>query len=192
MNYIIIALIAYLLGSLPSGYYIGKYVFKKDIRTMGSGNIGSTNALRNFGKMAGLSTFILDFLKGYIACFIGGKIAGENGMYVAMLFAVLGHMYSFILNFKAGKGIATVFGCVLYIHPLFALSMFAVFFVVVLFSRIVSLGSICACVAAIFTSLIKFGISYFSLTLSLIAVIIIIKHRSNIKRLIHGEEKKIF
>lgn len=110
MKYIIVALIAYLLGSLPSGYYIGKYVFKKDIRTMGSGNIGSTNALRNFGKMAGLSTFILDFLKGYIACFISGKIAGENGMYVAMLFAVLGHMYSFILNFKAGKGIATVFG----------------------------------------------------------------------------------
>lgn len=192
MKCLIIAILSYLLGSLPSGYYIGKYIYKKDIRTMGSGNIGTTNALRNFGKMAGLTTFILDFLKGALAAFIGEKIAGDNGMYLAMLFVVLGHMYSFILNFKAGKGIATVFGALVYIKPVFALSLFAVFFIIVFISRIVSLGSICVCVVAIFASLIKYGVNYFSISLSIIAVTIIIKHRANIRRLLNGEEKKIF
>ena len=192
MMYLIIALISYILGSLPSGYYIGKYVYKKDIRTMGSGNIGTTNAMRNFGKLAGIITFSLDFLKGALACLIANKIAGEKYIYIAMLFVVLGHMYSFLLNFKAGKGIATVFGALVYINPLFALCMFAVFFVIVLVSRIVSLGSVCVCLVAIIASLYKYGLSSFSLSLSLIAIIIIVKHKDNIKRLLAGQEKKIF
>lgn len=192
MKYLIIALISYILGSLPFGYYIGKYIYKKDIRTMGSGNIGTTNALRNFGKAAGLLTFILDALKGTVAVYIGGKLAGDNGMSLAMLFVVLGHMYSFLLNFKAGKGIATVFGALIYIKPLFALCMFAVFFVIVLLSRMVSLGSISVCILAIFASLYKYGINYFSLSLSLIAIIIVIKHKDNIRRIMKGEENKLF
>lgn len=192
MKYFLIALISYILGSLPFGYYIGKYIYKKDIRTIGSGNIGTTNALRNFGKFAGLLTFILDALKGAIAAYIGGKIASENGMSLAMLFVVLGHMYSFLLNFKAGKGIATVFGSLIYIKPVFALCMFGVFFVIVLLSRMVSLGSISVCILAIFASLYKYGPSYFSLSLSLIAIIIIIKHKDNIKRIMKGEENKLF
>lgn len=192
MKYFMIGLISYLLGSLPFGYFIGKYVYKKDIRSIGSGNIGTTNALRNFGKAAGLITFILDALKGGLAAFIGGKIAGENGMSLAMFLVVIGHMYSFLLNFKGGKGIATVFGALIYIKPLFALCMFGVFFVVVLLSRMVSLGSISVCLVAIFASLYKYGINYFSLSLSLIAIIIIIKHKDNIRRIMKGEENKLF
>lgn len=192
MIYFIIALLSYVLGSLPFGYFIGKYIYKKDIRSMGSGNIGTTNALRNFGKVAGLITFLLDALKGAVAAYIGGKIAGENGMYLAMLFVVLGHMYSFLLNFKAGKGIATVFGALIYIKPLFALCMFAVFFVVVLLSRMVSLGSISVCLVAIFASLYKYGFNYFSLSLSIIAIIIVVKHKDNIKRIMEGKENKLF
>lgn len=192
MKYLIIALLSYLLGSFPFGYYIGKYAYKKDIRTMGSGNIGTTNALRNFGKIAGLATFALDFLKGFIACLIGNKIAGTNGMTIAMLFVVLGHMYSFILKFKGGKGIATVFGALVYINPTFALCMFGVFLVIVLISRMVSLGSVCVCLVAIVVSLIKFGFTYFSISLSILAIIIVIKHRTNIKRIINGKESKLF
>lgn len=191
MKYLIVALISYILGSLPAGYFIGKFVFKKDIRSMGSGNIGTTNAFRNFGKNAGLATFAFDFLKGVLACFIGNKILGENGTYVAMIFVVLGHMYSFILHFKAGKGIATTFGALVYIKPTFALILFLIFLVVFLTSRIVSLSSISACAIAILASLIKYGFTTFSLTLSFIAILIIIKHRDNIKRLKNGEEKKI-
>lgn len=94
---------------------------------MGSGNIGTTNALRNFGKKAGLLTFVLDVFKGGLAAFLGNLIAGNDGMSLAMFFVVIGHMYSFLLNFKAGKGIATVFGALIYINPIFALGMFGVF-----------------------------------------------------------------
>lgn len=192
MKYLIVALISYLLGSLPAGYFIGKFVFKKDIRSMGSGNVGTTNAFRNFGKKAGLATFAFDFIKGMLACFIGNKILGENGMYTAMLFVVLGHMYSFLLNFKAGKGIATIFGALVYIKPTFALILFLVFLTVFLVSRIVSLSSISVSALAIIASLYKYGLTPFSLTLSGLALLIIIKHRDNIKRLINGQEKKMF
>ena len=153
MKFFIIAVISYLLGSLPFGYYIGKYIYKKDIRSMGSGNIGTINALRNFGKTAGLITFILDALKGGLAAYIGGLIAGNDGMSLAMFFVVIGHMYSFLLNFKAGKGIATVFGALIYINPIFALGMFVVFFIIVLLSRMVSLGSVCVFIVDIISSL---------------------------------------
>lgn len=192
MKYLAIAILSYLLGSLPFGYYIGKYIYKKDIRFMGSGNIGTTNALRNFGKKAGLLTFVLDVFKGGLAAFLGNLIAGNDGMSLAMFFVVIGHMYSFLLNFKAGKGIATVFGALIYINPIFALGMFGVFFIIVLLSRMVSLGSICVCLVAIISSLILYRLNSFSLSLSIIAIIIITKHRDNIKRLIKGEENKLF
>lgn len=192
MKFFVIAVISYLLGSLPFGYYIGKYIYKKDIRSMGSGNIGTTNALRNFGKTAGLITFILDAFKGGLAAYIGGLIAGNDGMSLAMFFVVIGHMYSFLLNFKAGKGIATVFGALIYINPIFALGMFVVFFIIVLLSRMVSLGSVCVCIVAIISSLYLYRFDYFSLSLSLVAIIIIIKHRANIKRIISNEENKLF
>ncbi len=192
MKYLIVALISYLLGSLPAGYFVGKLVFKKDIRSMGSGNIGTTNALRNFGKKAGLATFAFDFIKGMLACLIGNKIIGENGMYTAMFFVVIGHMYSFLLNFKAGKGIATIFGALVYIKPTFALILFLVFLTVFLISRIVSLSSISVSVLAIIASVYKYGLTLFSITLSCLALLIIIKHRDNIKRLMNGQEKKMF
>ena len=192
MKYLAIAILSYLLGSLPFGYYIGKYIYKKDIRSMGSGNIGTTNALRNFGKKAGLLTFVLDVFKGGLAAFLGNLIAGNDGMSLAMFFVVIGHMYSFLLNFKAGKGIATVFGALIYINPTFAIGMFGVFFIIVLLSKMVSLGSICVCLVAIISSLIMYRLNSFSLSLSIIAIIIITKHRDNIKRLIKGEENKLF
>ena len=192
MTNLLVAIIAYVLGSMPSGYFIGTLIYKKDIRTMGSGNVGTTNALRNFGKKAGLATFAFDFLKGFLACLIGKSLLGEEGMTVAMLFVVLGHMYSFLLNFKAGKGIATVFGALVFIKPIFALIMFAIFFIIVLFSRMVSLGSISVCIIAIFGSIYQYGMNSFTLTLSFIALLIVIKHRGNIKRIIKGEESKLF
>lgn len=192
MKYLIVALISYILGSLPAGYYIGKLIFKKDLRSMGSGNVGTTNAFRNFGKLAGFLTFAFDFLKGILACFIANRIAGQSGTYLAMVFVVLGHMYSFVLNFKAGKGIATVFGALIYINPTFAMVMLLVFLAVFLASRIVSLSSISVCIVAIIASLYKYGFTVFSLSLSAIAILIIIKHRDNIKRLLNGEEKKMF
>lgn len=188
----IIAVISYILGSIPAGFIISNLVFKRDIRTLGSGNVGATNVLRNFGKGPGFVTFVFDFLKGALACYIGKKLGGELGQAVALLFAVVGHMYSFILKFKAGKGVATAFGSLLAIDYRFALLLLAVFIVIVLIFRIVSLASIIAAIIAGIIGFVWFGFSYVSISIFLIASLIVYKHKSNIKRLKAGEEKKIF
>ncbi|WP_394268686.1 glycerol-3-phosphate 1-O-acyltransferase PlsY [Anaerococcus nagyae] len=189
---ILVAIIAYILGSIPSGYIIGKTFFETDIRDLGSGNIGSTNALRNFGKRAGMATFILDILKGFLAVLIGNKLDGYNGMSIAFLFVVLGHMYSLFLHFKGGKGVATSFGALLYIDYKFALILIGIFALVVLMSHIVSLGSLVATLAAAIGGYIKFGNAYVFWVLLIITVLIFYSHRSNIKRLVNKEEAKIF
>ncbi len=189
---VLVAIIAYILGSIPSGYIIGKSLFKTDIRSLGSGNIGSTNALRNFGKKAGLATFILDILKGFIAVLIGDKLAGYNGMTLAFLVVVIGHMYSVFLHLKGGKGVATSFGALLYIDYKFALLLIGIFALVVIISHIVSLGSLVGSFASLVGGYIRYGNSYLFWVLLIITMLIFYSHRSNIKRLINGEESKIF
>lgn len=124
---IIAVVIAFILGSIPSGYLIGKAWFNTDIRKLGSGNVGSTNALRNFGLKAGGVTFAMDILKGFLAVFIGKKLAGNNGILVSYISVVIGHMYSVFLNFKGGKGVATTFGGLLFIDYKYALILVVVF-----------------------------------------------------------------
>ena len=145
---VLIALLSYILGSIPFGFIVGKVFFKTDLRKLGSGNVGATNALRNFGRLAGFTTFLFDFLKGSLACYLGEKFGGEAGQAVAMFFVVIGHMYSFILKFKSGKGVATSFGALLAIDYRFALTLLAIFIVLVLIFRIVSLSSIITAVIA--------------------------------------------
>lgn len=192
MKLVLVAILSYIIGSLPAAFLIGKIFFNKDIRTMGSGNVGTTNAIRNFGKLAGLSTFALDLLKGSFACFLGKKIGLDNGMYIAMLFVVLGHMYSFVLHFKAGKGVATTFGALLFVDTKLAISLFIIFLIIFLLTRIVSLSSISMCVITSVMAIYKYGLSTFTFVILILASIILIKHRDNIKRLIKGEEKRLF
>ncbi len=189
---LLIALLSYILGSVPFGFIIGKIFFKTDLRRLGSGNVGATNALRNFGKFAGFTTFLFDFLKGSLACYLGGKYGGELGQAVAMFFVVIGHMYSFILKFKSGKGVATSFGALLTIDYRFALALLAIFIVLVLIFRIVSLSSITTAIIAAVLSVFRYNISYLSLAIVLIASLVVFKHKDNIRRLKLGEEKKIF
>ena len=189
---LIIALIAYLLGSIPAGFIISKYYYKTDIRKLGSGNVGATNVLRNFGRLPGLITFVFDFLKGAIACYIGKKLGGDLGEAVALFFAVIGHMYSFILKFKAGKGVATAFGSLLAVDYKFALILLLIFIMLVLVFRIVSLSSIISAIVGAVFSFVWFGLTPISFSVLLVACLIIFKHRSNIQRLKMGEEKKIF
>ena len=192
MKLIFVAALSYIIGSLPAAYLIGKIFFNQDIRTMGSGNVGTTNAIRNFGKFAGLATFLLDLLKGTFACFLGKKIGSESGMYIAMLFVVLGHMYSFILHFKAGKGVATTFGSLLFVDTKFAIILFIIFLVIFLITRIVSLSSIFMSIITSIMAIYKYGLTTFTFVILILDSIIIIKHRDNIKRLIKGEEKRLF
>ena len=189
---IIAAVIAFILGSIPSGYIIGKTWFNTDIRKLGSGNVGSTNALRNFGLKAGGVTFAMDILKGFLAVFIGNKLAGYNGMLISYISVVMGHMYSLFLNFKGGKGVATTFGGLLFIDYKYALILVVVFALVFLLSHIVSLASIISALSVFLTSYFRYGFTPICWVLMFLSFMVVFRHRSNIDRLIHGKEKKLF
>lgn len=166
---------------------------KADIRAYGSGNAGATNALRVFGKKIGLMVFILDILKGILAVYIGGKILGYDGKILGGFFAVVGHMWPIFIRFRGGKGIATSFGMLLSIHWPTAIITLIGFIIVLLLSKYVSLASISACVLApIVIALVKepFDRKFFIAVL-IIAITSIIKHRSNIRRLLNGQEYKL-
>ncbi|MDQ0203739.1 glycerol-3-phosphate 1-O-acyltransferase PlsY [Pectinatus haikarae] len=198
MSYLFILLAGYILGSLPSGLIIGKLFFNTDLREYGSHNIGATNAWRVLGKKAGFSVFILDFFKGAAGVFIG-MYAGANGMEPASAYALLlggimaiiGHSCSLFLFFKGGKGVATGLGVITMLMPQAALCVFLLWFIVVLFTRYVSLASMIAAVSVPLQAYywnkpwqyIIFGI--------LAAAFVVYRHRENIHRLVNGDESKI-
>lgn len=199
----ILLVISYLLGGIPTSYIFGKIFKKIDIRNFGSGNVGATNALRVLGVKMGVTTLILDIGKGFIAVYFSKLIMQEKGIEQIELFlifigmtAILGHIFSIYLGFKGGKGVATSAGVFLALIPIPFLIAFLIFFVIVAISKYVSLGSILAAITLVVGELIinfQNGFSqkgYLIFTI-IIALFIIIKHKSNIKRLIAGNENKI-
>lgn len=198
--YLIAAVAAYLLGSIPSGYLLVRFFRKEDIRERGSGNIGATNVVRSGAKGLGAVTFLLDVLKGYVAVLLCGWIAAVwgapadvrmNTVAVAALLVILGHIYTVWLGFKGGKGVATAFGAFLALAPWAALGALGVFVLVFAISRYVSLGSILAAIAfPIFAFLLPHAprTPWASAVIFLIPLIVIVKHHQNIARLIRGTE----
>jgi glycerol-3-phosphate acyltransferase PlsY len=196
-----IAALAYLFGSIPTGYLLVRVFRKQDIRTVGSGNIGATNVLRSGGKGLGAATFLLDALKGYAAVWLAGWLLApmlptwpvRNVEALAALFAVLGHMFPIWLRFRGGKGVATGFGVFLCAAPLAALAAITVFGIVVALSRYVSLASILG--AASFPVFAWFTVSgprpaFFITVQIVVALLVIVKHSANIRRLISGTEHR--
>lgn len=198
---------AFLLGSIPWGLIISKAAYAKDIRDVGSGNIGATNALRALGKKGAAAVFLLDAGKGVLAGFLGCVIwvhwidASALGVSdaralcgaVALLGCVFGHIFCPWLGFKGGKGISVAFGCLFFtIGPLGALIELAVFIVFVATTRYVSLGSVMAAVALLPLSVwLLFG-SWAAIALCFVCAIAVIwAHRGNIARIAHGEERKL-
>jgi glycerol-3-phosphate acyltransferase PlsY len=192
---------AYLLGSIPTGYLLVRIFRKQDIRTVGSGNIGATNVLRSGGKGLGALTFLLDVCKGAAAVLLGAYLAAPllPGMAqrdveaLAALCAVLGHMYPVWLRFKGGKGVATGFGVFLVAAPLAALAAITVFIIVLALSRYVSLASILG--AASFPVFAYFMVSgprppFFIAVQAVVALLVIVKHHPNIRRLLTGTENR--
>ena len=204
MHSLSVVLAAYLLGSIPNGYLLMRFVRKQDIRSIGSGNIGATNVLRSGAKGLGATTFLLDVVKGALAVLVGAwlghfgfpPIPPHNAEALAALCAVLGHIFPIWLDFKGGKGVATGFGVFLAISPFAALSAIAVFAIVFAISRFVSLGSILGAAAfPVFLWFlspwlrIQFRLNWLTLAIAiLVAAIIILKHHQNIRRLLNGTE----
>ncbi len=189
---VILPLAAFLLGSIPFGYIIGK-LKGVDIRKHGSGNVGATNVARVLGKKYGVIVYILDFLKGYIPTAIAVKLYGVDSFLTASvgLFAVLGHMFSPFLHFRGGKGVATASGVLFGISPLLGLLILALWFAIFKASGYVSLGSILAALGAIYL-VGMLGYPYPVLVLvTLVAVLILVKHKSNVERLLEGKELRV-
>lgn len=193
----------YLSGSLPFGYWAGK-LKGIDIRQHGSGNIGATNVFRVLGKGMGIPVFILDALKGWLPAWLAGLWLQQQGAalelvsaaaVVAGLAAVLGHMFTFWLGFKGGKGVATTAGVLLGIAPLAMLGGLAVWLLFFFTTRYVSLASMMAGVGVVATMTITMARSgRWDLVMLgfgvLIMLLVIVRHRSNITRLLAGTESK--
>ena len=182
---IVCIVIGYVFGLFQTAYIYGK-MKGIDIRKVGSGNAGTTNALRVMGKKAGAITCIVDILKGVVAVLIGLLAAGNPGAYIAALCVFLGHVWPIVYKFQGGKGVATAFGAVLAVNPLLALISLAIVVIVVFTSKRMSLGSIVGAVC--FAVLAVFMEPMFTIPAAVMAVIILVKHRANIKRLARGEE----
>lgn len=193
LEILLVVIISYLVGNFSTSYILGKIFKKIDIRTKGSGNPGTTNALRVFGKKIALITFVLDALKGIIAVIIGQIILQDTGGLIAGIFVVAGHNWPFTLGFKGGKGVATTIGVVTFIDPLLAIIVIIIGIIIIFKTKYVSLGSVISMLLIPFISLIvvePFELQYF-IFLLILATMAIYRHKTNIKRLLSGEESKL-
>lgn len=190
---IALVVIAYLVGSVPTAYLLVRMALGQDIRTRGSGNVGGTNALRTAGWRIGITVTLIDVVKGVLAVWLMRLYNPESGwVAAAVLAAVLGHCYPVWLKFSGGKGVATGFGAFLVIAPLSALAALGLWFVVLVIARWVSLASMVA--SAAFPLLLKLIDRPDLRTLaavSVAAVVIVLRHVSNMRKIVAGEEPRI-
>ena len=206
VSYIAGIIISYLIGGIPFGYLIA--IAKGiDIRTQGSGNIGATNVGRVLGKKYGLIIFLLDMLKGFVVVFfvpalissaVNISTTTDNLLVIFCGFcAVLGHAFPVYLKFNGGKAVATSFGVFIWLMPISIAIAFGVWLLTVIVTRYVSLGSMIGSMALVVAVVVVVdspfgGNVYLTLMSVAVAILIIARHTSNIKRIIAGTEKKVF
>ena len=194
MNYIFGIILSYLLGSIPFGYLVGKYLKNVDIRERGSGNIGTANAFRVMGAKYAILVLIGDCLKGFLAVFLARRllIIDNISFYLIIgLFAIIGHNWSIFLKFKGGKGIATTYGVVFSFYPIISLISALIWGIIVITIKIASLGSIISVLSMLILSFIFNTTLEFKYFLIIINLLALFRHRSNIIRLIQHKENKI-
>lgn len=197
---IISPIISYFIGSIPFGFLIAKTVKGVDIRQIGSGNPGATNVSRVLGKPYGILVFILDMLKGFLPVFIFDRMFADYSHSLAVILCgagvICGHTFPVFLGFKGGKAAATGCGVFLWLAPLPLIISAGIWLLTVYISRYISLGSILSSIALV-TCLIVLGKDPFGKGIPLtlfsifISALLIIRHKSNIKRLLNGTESKI-
>jgi acyl phosphate:glycerol-3-phosphate acyltransferase len=205
INYLTVAFVvlAYLIGSIPTAVWVGKWFYGVDVRDYGSGNAGATNTIRVLGPKAGIPVFIIDVMKGFgaasLAYFCKKDFGDHNEFYalfkfILAFFAIIGHVLPVFAGFKGGKGISTSLGVVFALLPGAALVSFVLFMIVLLISHYVSVGSMSAAIIFPFVSYFVFDCNEWAYIVFSITVVIFIffTHRKNIRRLRKGEETKFF
>lgn len=201
MNELLLIILAYLIGSIPTSLIVSRSQFNIDIRDYGSGNAGATNTFRVLGSRWGTFVMIMDMLKGLIAVklalllpyYIENEFERTNFQIGLGLAAVLGHIFPIWAEFRGGKGVATLFGLIIAISPWTALSCIGVFLLVLYLTRFVSLSSILASLAFPVFILIVFNVDNIAYRIFAIAValLVIMTHQKNIGRLLSGSESKV-
>jgi len=187
MDYLIIITISYLLGSIPSGFLLTKFFLKKDIRNIGSGNIGATNVLRSGNKLIGYTTLLFDILKAVLPV-IYVKFNHADFIYLSSLSIFLGHVFPIWLKFKGGKGVATYVGILFSINIIYGLVFGIIWFLIFLYSKYSSLASL---VGSLSIPIYLFIFNDKQIIFFVIMfVLIFYTHRENIKRLKNKEESK--
>ena len=189
-----ILLISYLLGSIPTGFLVGKFLKNIDLRFIGSGSTGATNVLRNVGKWPALFVFIIDVLKGFVAVKIAQHYSNiELIVVLAGISAITGHIWPIWLSGKGGKAVATGLGMFLALSWQVGLASLGIFLTILARSKYVSLSSISAAILLpifMFLKLLELYHPFFLISL-IVSLLVIWKHRTNIRRLLKGEESKI-
>ena len=187
---VIIFVLAYLLGSIPSGLIVGKLFYGVDIREHGSGNLGGTNTFRTLGVKAGLAVTIADILKGTLAALLPLFFRTEMNHLIPGIFAVIGHMYPIFAGFKGGKAVATSGGVLLGYAPLMFAVIVLAFFICLYITKYVSLSSMLAAIVAVVYAIIARDTPLI-IVVSMLAIFVIYRHRANIKRIMNKSEPKI-
>lgn len=197
MNTIILLIVSYLFGSIPSALIIGKKFYNKDIRLEGSGNLGGTNAGRVLGKKAGLIVTVLDVTKVLVPTlfaryfFKSGSLDNFDLAALVGFVALIGHSYPVFAGFKGGKGVSSFLGVGLVLNPLMALAIFAMWMILKRITNYVSVSSMFSCMSAPFFILGIYGIRPAFYIMLAGALFIVYLHRANIQRLLRGTENKI-
>lgn len=198
---LLLIIAAYLLGSIPTGYIVGRYLKGIDIREQGSGSTGATNVLRTVGKLPAVMVLAIDLLKGSAAVALVNSIYSFTSILpttwhswlivAAALSAIIGHSKSVWLNFTGGKSVATTLGILLVMNPLVAVGTIVSFGIVLAISRIVSLSSICGAIAVNILMLAFNQPVPYLIFAAIAGLYVIVRHQSNIQRLLAGDEPKI-
>lgn len=190
-RYILCALLAYLMGNFSSATFLSKWFTGQDIREQGSGNAGTANMFRVHGYKLAISTLALDMLKGLFAVWLGRLVGREIGGYVAAVAVVCGHNWPVILGFRGGKGVATSIGVIFAVNWQAGLIMFLCGLIIVAITRMFALAAIIgAAVYALVVIITERQNMPLVVTVIILAGMVIFQHRSNIKRMLHGEESK--
>ncbi|NTU26684.1 glycerol-3-phosphate 1-O-acyltransferase PlsY [Bacillus tequilensis] len=186
----LLIILAYLIGSIPSGLIVGKLAKGIDIREHGSGNLGATNAFRTLGVKAGSIVIAGDILKGTLATALPFLMHVDIHPLLAGVFAVLGHVFPVFAKFKGGKAVATSGGVLLFYAPLLFITMLAVFFIFLYLTKFVSLSSMLTGIYTVIYSLFVHD-KYLLIVVILLTIFVIYRHRANIKRIINKTEPKV-
>jgi glycerol-3-phosphate acyltransferase PlsY len=198
---VLMVLAAYLLGSIPTAVWVAKKFYHIDIRQHGSGNAGATNTFRVLGKKAGIPVLIFDIFKGWLPVFLFSRLSGYETASVAYVnfqliigaAALLGHIFPVFAGFKGGKGVATLLGVVIALHLEASLVSIAIFLVIFLATRYVSLGSMISAftypiLLFLFFRPVPLSLIYFAM---IIAIMVLFTHQKNIERLVKKEENRV-